>query len=121
MSTFDPFLNDIQQTDATVPAEYADAIETAAPTINQKIVEQQQPGESWTDTLQRTLPILAATYQQKQILEIQMERARQGLPPLDPSQYGVGVSVGLSPDVKRWITYGAIGLGALLMMTRGRG
>lgn len=118
MSTFDPALNDISVLDQAMPADYADALEYVTPTITSKIYEQQQPGESWMDTLQRTLPILVATYQQKEILDIQMERARQGLPPLDPSQYGIGVSVGLSPDVKRWLMIGGAGIVAVMLLTR---
>lgn len=118
MSTFDPELNSITVEDSAVPPDYAEILEATAPTITSKINEQQQPGESWMDTLQRTLPVLVATYQQKEILDIQMERARQGLPPLDPSQYGVGVTVGLSPDVKRWLLIGGAGLAAVLLLSR---
>ncbi len=77
---------------------YSTQLEAALPNITQMVESQGQPGESWLDTLTRMLPGLVATYQQKQILGVQMDRARQGLPPLDMSQYGMGVNIGLSPQ-----------------------
>lgn len=117
-STFDPAVNDIYNFETTPDAAYAEALETVAPNITQTIAQQQTGGESWMDTLQRTLPALAATYQQQQILNIQLTRAKQGLPPLDPSQYGVGVSVGISPELKNMLLIGGLGIAALFLMGR---
>ena len=106
--------------DAPIPTDYQTALESVAPSITQKIAQQGGNGESWTDTLQRVLPLLATTYQQKEILNIQLERAKQGLPPLPNSQFGLGVNVGLSDDVKNYLLIGGIALAAVFLMGKRR-
>lgn len=91
-----------------VSSDYAHQLELLAPSIVSKIEETQTPGESWIDTLSRILPSILASVQQKQLLDVQIERARAGLPPLDVSQYTPGVSVGLSQSTKDLIMYGGI-------------
>lgn len=114
-ATFDP-ATDLDRPEDTVYGDpaYADTLEQIAPTITAKISEQQQPGESWVDSLARLLPILAATDQQRSLLNVQVERARQGLPPLNMSQYAAGVNVGVSPDVKNLLIVGGLGMLAVL-------
>lgn len=64
----------------------------------------------------------------KQITQIQLQRASMGLPPLAMSelqtQYGVsttpGVNVGVAPDTQKFLMWGAIGLAAVYLFTRGR-
>lgn len=114
-ATFDPAVDLVQpMPDVFSDPQYADTLEQIAPTITAKISEQQQPGESWADSLARLLPILAATEQQRELLNVQVERARQGLPPLNMSQYAAGVNVGISPDVKNLLIVGGIGLLAVM-------
>ncbi len=96
------------------PAEYSAAIDTVAPGLSDIVVSHRAPGESWTDTLQRLLPILATTYQQKQLLDVQVDRARQGLAPLDASMYAPGVQVGLSSDTAKMVMM--LGGAALLIL-----
>jgi hypothetical protein len=92
--------------------EYADALESVAPNITTLVAERTEPGESWIDTLQRLLPVVAATYQQKQILDIQVERARQGLPPLNANQVAAGVNVGIDPQTQKMLMiFGGLALG----------
>lgn len=95
---------------------YASSLEQVAPGITSLVDQSQQPGETWVDSLARMLPVLATTYQQKQILDIQIERARMGLPPLNASQYGLGVSVGLSNDAKNMLLLGAAAIGVVLLL-----
>jgi len=107
--------------DATVSGlqpspDWADALEAGAPGVTAVVAENQTSGETWINTLTRLLPVMATTYQQRQLLEIQTERARQGLPPLDASQYGVGVNVGLNPDTRKLLIYGGVAALALLAM-----
>jgi hypothetical protein len=52
--------------------------------------------------------------QQSDINKINLERARQGLPPLDAAYTGVGVNVGLSPATQKLVIYG--GLAALAFL-----
>jgi hypothetical protein len=52
-------------------------------------------------------------------MQLNLERARQGLPPVDPTQYsGLGVQVGLAPQTQNLILIGLIGLGAVLLLSR---
>lgn len=118
MTTLDPNVDVIYVQNSNPSSAYGNAIESVTPGINQVISDQQQQGETWMDTLARSLPILAATYQQKQILSVQVERARQGLPPLDASQFAAGVQVGLTPDVKNILIMGGIGLVAVMVLLR---
>ena len=111
--TFDP-ATDLANPDVYPSDDYASALNTIAPNTTDIIQQQQQPGESWTQTLLRTLPALAATYEQKQLLDEQVSRAKQGLPPLNTSQYGLGVNVGLSSQTLLMIG-GAIVVGFLLL------
>lgn len=111
--TYDP-TTDAPVVDTTPDDSYAQALNTIAPNTTQIIADQQQPGESWTQTLARSLPALAATYEQKQLLDVQVQRAKAGLPPLNSSQYGLGVNVGLSSQTMLMIG-GAIIAGFLLL------
>jgi hypothetical protein len=95
----------------------ASNLDSIAPGISTIVADQQQAGESWVDTLARAIPLIAATVQQQQLLSVQVDRARQGLPPLNVTQYAAGAQVGLSPDTKTFLMWGGIGLGAVLLMT----
>lgn len=119
MSTFDNTDGDGNLTlDAQPTYDYTVALEDVAPTITQKIAEQQQPGETWYQTLARALPIIATTAQQAQILRVQMDRASKGLPPLNASQYGVGVQIGLSSETKSMLMIGGAALLAVLFLKK---
>jgi len=48
--------------------------------------------------------------QARDISEINLTRAQQGLAPLDPSKYGMGVQVGVSPEIRNLL----IGAGILV-------
>jgi len=52
--------------------------------------------------------------QQSDINKINLERARQGQPPLDAAYTGVGVNFGLSPATQKLVIYG--GLAALAFL-----
>lgn len=99
---------------SVMPADWAASLDAAAPNVTQIVSEQRASNETWIDTLQRVLPALVTTYQQKQILSIQMERARAGLPPLPNSDFGTQVSVGLDAQTRQYLMIGGIGLAALL-------
>ena len=94
-------------------ADYAQSLEAIAPNITALTEENRQGDEPWYEALARLLPAIAATQQQRELLKVQTERAKQGLPPLDTSQYGVGVRVGLSEDSKQLLIYGGVALLAL--------
>ncbi len=93
------------------------AFGTFAPGATAIVAQNQTPGESWTDTLQKVLTGIVATNQQRQLMQLNIERARQGLPPVDINRYtGVGVNVGLSQSTQQLVLYLALGAGALLLL-----
>lgn len=92
--------------------QYAIALDAIAPGVVDTVATSKGNEESWIDSLTRILPALAATYQQRQLMQVQIDRARQGLPPLDPSLYAPAVRVGLTGDSQRMLWVG-LGLAAV--------
>lgn len=77
---------------------------------------QAEPGQSsaqsWIDLVGKGLTAVQ-TYQLNQI---NVERAKMGLPPIDTSQYtGMGVRVGLAPQTQQLIIYGGLALLAVMV------
>lgn len=100
---------------------YAAVLEEIAPGINTKINQTQTTGESWIDTLTKLATAVVMTAQQTQLIQLNIERAKAGLPPVDIAQYsGVGVNVGLSASTRNLLIYGGIAVLAVLLLTRGR-
>lgn len=97
--------------------EQAQAINSIAPNATSVIAQNQSPGEPWYETAQKILTGLVMTQQQRQLMELNIERARQGLPPIDINRYsGVGVNVGLSAGTQQLVTYALLGVGAFLLL-----
>jgi hypothetical protein len=102
-----------------ISATYKVALEEAAPGVTTAVAQAQKPGEAWTDTLVRILPNLTMGVQQLQLMQINVDRARKGLPPVDAQAYsGAYVNVGLDPNTQRLVTYAGIGLLALFLLNR---
>jgi len=103
----------------TIPAAYKVALEEAAPGVSTAVAQAQKPGEAWTDALVRILPNLTMGVQQLQLMQINVDRARKGLPPVDAQAYsGAYVNVGLDPNTQRLVTYAGLGILALLLLNR---
>lgn len=64
---------------------------------------------AWYQDVLQSLTGAATAYltleQQRDLLRIQNERARQGLPPLDVSQYTPGVSVGVAQSTQQTLLW----------------
>jgi len=100
-----------------IPVDYKLALEEAAPGVTTAVAQAQKPGENWTDTLVRIIPNLTMGIQQIQLMQINTDRARKGLPPLDASAYsGAYVNVGLDPGTQRLVTYAGLGILALFVL-----
>jgi hypothetical protein len=55
--------------------------------------------------------------QTQQLNQLNISRARQGLPPIDTSRYtGTAVNVGLTPQTQQLIVYGGLALLAVLLI-----
>lgn len=92
------------------------ALESVAPTVTQKIQSQQQENEPWWDTWARIASSVVMAKQQRDLMQINVDRAKRGEPPLDIAQYsGVGVNVGLSAQTQQLVTYGGLALLAFLV------
>jgi hypothetical protein len=100
-----------------IPVDYKVALEEAAPGVTTAIAQAQKPGENWTDALVRIIPNLTMGIQQIQLMQINTDRARKGLPPLDARAYsGAYVNVGLDPGTQRLVTYAGLGILALFVL-----
>ena len=95
----------------TAVDQLQNASDTIAPGFNDKVAAAAAPGEDWLTTAQRIMTAVTMTYQQQQLMTLNIERAKQGLPPLDIAQYtGVGVNVGLSPATQQLVLVLGLGL-----------
>lgn len=75
----------------------------------------EQIGKAVTSVLTPQNAQAFAMYKlEKQKNAINLERAKNGQPPIELAT----ATVGLSPDTKRFITYGAIGLAALFILPK---
>jgi hypothetical protein len=102
--------------------DYTGAVGAIDPNVAAGVTAAQAPQESWTQALLRVGPDLAKTLvtadAQRKLLDVQMQRAAQGLPPLNSSNYGLGVSVGLDPNMQRYLLLGGAALLMLLLLKR---
>jgi hypothetical protein len=92
---------------------FAEAIDKFAPGFSQYLPTMGAGGTDWVDSIAKAASALAMTRQQSELLDVQIDRARRGLPPLDSSQYGLGATVGVSRDTI--ITAGVV-LGGLVLL-----
>lgn len=83
--------------------------------------------DTFTQAVEKLTPVVVQAKAQKDLLKVQMDRARQNLPPLEASQYApamrveVQPSVGLSPMAKAaaWVGAGLLGLALLRKVVKG--
>jgi hypothetical protein len=101
----------------TLTPEQESALESIAPGITRMIKQAQNPGEKWTDTFTKIATNLGLGVQQYQLMNENVRRARQGLPPIDVAQYaGAGVNVGLSAGTQQLVTYAGLALIGLVLL-----
>lgn len=100
-----------------VPGEWAAIVEDTAPGILQQTDRIAVPGEDWVSAATRALSTVAMADYQRRLLNVQLDRARQGLPPLNAQAYGLGVNLGISPQV---LMLGAAALLVLYLAMRRR-
>jgi len=119
IQSFVPAVSTPDLSTLNISATYKVALEDAAPGVTTAVAQAQKPGEAWTDTLVRILPNLTMGVQQLQLMQINVDRARKGLPPVDAQAYsGAYVNVGLDPNTQRLVTYAGLGLLALFVLNR---
>ena len=113
-----PITNPTFGTAATEDRGFIPAIEQAAPGITQIANQIAVEGESWISAISRAMTTVAMADYQRQILKAQLDRARQGLPPLQPSEYAPAINVGLSAQTRSLLLYGGLALVAVLLLRR---
>jgi hypothetical protein len=117
LQTYVPAVSTPDLSTYVIPVDYKIALDEAAPGVTTAVAQAQKPGENWTDTLVRILPNLTMGVQQIQLMQINTDRARKGLPPLDARAYsGAYVNVGLDPNTQKLVTYAGLGLLALFVL-----
>jgi hypothetical protein len=97
---------------------YLNAIASSDPALAETVKSAAFPGENLIDAALRVLQTYTLADSQRRLLNVQVQRAQQGLPALDTSQYGLGVNFGLSPDVLKYGAFALLGVGALYFMTQ---
>jgi hypothetical protein len=103
--------------DSTVDDEArAYGIGAIAPGLATIAEEIRVSGEDWISAISRAMGTVAMADYQRRLLNVQLDRARQGLPPLDSSQYGVGVNV-QAPQLNL-LLIGGLALAAILLLRR---
>lgn len=71
---------------------------------------------STVTTIGNALPALGQAYFQTQAMKLNLDRAKQGLPPINTASYAPGLNVGLTPQTSNLLMYGAIGLAAVFVI-----
>lgn len=96
-----------------------------APNPDMPTVNIPAPDTSVWSQIATAVSQAAAAYvplaQQKKLLDLQVERARQGLPPLDTSQYEsatAGVQFGVNRSTQNTVLMVAAGLGGLFLLSQ---
>jgi hypothetical protein len=85
--------------------------------------DQVPPGDFSGDFmtyLPQAVSAIAAWDMQRKMVDMNIERVRQGLPPIDPSQVAPGVNVGLTPQTQQLATVALIGMGAIALFAIAR-
>lgn len=98
---------------------------TGAPTPAQAATiaaaNPSSPGAlDWLDKLAAAVPKALQLYNAQQIASVNVKRAQQGLPALNPAMYGPQVGVGMNPQTQSMVLMGAVGLAAVMLL-KGKG
>ncbi len=112
----------------------AGAVAGSAPAVDMSVPIDTSSGGNWWDrllnaipstvsTIGNALPALGQAYFQTQAMKINLDRAKQGLPPINTAAYAPGINVGVTPQTRNMLMYGAIGLAAvfvIMQLTKGK-
>lgn len=83
--------------------------------------EKTEPQTDWGTRLISVIEKIVPAYQQQQLFKMQIRRAEQGLPPIDPSSFAPTVNVGVEANTRNLMLFGFIGLGVLFLLARRKG
>lgn len=86
----------------------ATSLDSGAPGISDIVTANQKTNEPWYDTLSRVLPMIQGTINNQQFLQLQIDRAKQGLPPLNLQQYTGQAASTANPNAIYWVAGAAL-------------
>ena len=105
----------------TRTGQWQTAVDSIAPNLSKTIQDNQSGSDPWWVSAQKIMTALVMTDQQRRLLNVQIDRAQKGLPPLDLTNYtGVGVRVGIAPQTQQLLIYGGLALLAVLLLRRSK-
>lgn len=80
-----------------------------------------EPGyfDKFMQTIQTIVPTYLGYQMSKDLYSLNLERAKQGLPPIDSASVAPQVQVGLSPQTQM-LVFGGLGLLAVMLLSRRR-
>jgi len=100
-----------------MPNDFQVVFEQTGPGSVAALKSAQNTGEKWTDTFTRIATSLGLGVQQYQLMALNVQRAREGKPPIDVATYsGAGVNVGLSAGTQQLVTYAGLALIGLVLL-----
>lgn len=91
---------------------------TVAPDMDSPAAPSGMNPQQWAELLSKTIPQVIAGINAYQLSQVNIDRARRGLPALSANQYGPRVGVGLSGDTQKLVMFAALGLGAFMLLKR---
>jgi len=95
---------------AWVDSDTGESIQTVG---TQSTAQEGTTLDDWLQIAKQGLNLV----QVQQLNQINVARARQGLPPIDTSRYtGTAVNLGLTPQTQQLIIYGGLALLAVLLI-----
>ncbi len=97
---------------------YVPVIEEIAPGLAEQARAIAVQGEDWISAISRAVGTVAMTDYQRRLLNVQLERARNGLPPLQASEYGATVNVGVAPSTQALLLYAGAALVLVALLRR---
>jgi hypothetical protein len=94
---------------ADLPAYQLPTFEISNPGVPSLSVADDSATESWISTVKNAASAVLQVNQQRQVMDMQLQRARAGLPPLDVSAYtdAAAYQVGLNQSTQRTLLIGA--------------
>jgi len=98
---------------------WQNSVDSISPNLSTVIEQNKSGDEPWYVSAQKIMTGLLMTDQQRRLLNVQIDRAQKGLPPLDLTNYtGVGVRVGIAPQTQQLLIYGGLAFLAVMLLRR---
>ena len=105
------------QSTTEIPQNFRVVFNTELPGFAELVDQGKNVGETWTNAAIRLATSIAMGAQQFKFMQLNVERARKGQPPIDAQEYsGAYVNVGLSAGTQQLVTYAGLALIGLVLL-----